>query len=290
MILQNLDEFVACVPTASSLIDEDRPTAGYDKLRAYLFSAELWIQSNVLGKNLYDSINGMAESSGAQDEDLLHLCRCIISNHAFWDAVPFLDLQLTPGGFGVIGSNNLVPASKERVERLREQCLIRRDAAVEDVIEYLEDHETYHDDWKGSKTFSLLNDCLIRTAKELENYASWTGTRRDFLKLQPKMIQLTSSHLMPVFSRDYIEELIEKQNDDDLETDDMIIVTGLKRCLGSLLSEQPSDVRIIQGDLLYYIDHHLESFETYVESKEYKARQSALYENVIEDPTFMSVF
>lgn len=37
---------------------------------------------------------------------------------AFHNAIPSLDLVLTPNGFGIVSNTNVVPASKERIERL----------------------------------------------------------------------------------------------------------------------------------------------------------------------------
>jgi hypothetical protein len=284
MILTTIDQFTGAVPTAVGVDN-------FEDVKPYVDSAELWLKTHILGKNLYDSIIATIESSTGPgtDEVLLNFCLNVIANHAYWDAIPFLDVVHTNQGFAVISANNKVPASKERVERLRSQCLVRRDNEVENLIDYLEQTNAYHNDWKGSPAYSILSDCLIQTARELEIYAEWTGTRKDFLKLRPKLIQETINLLEPVFSKDYIEELIEKQRDDDLNGDDLRVSILLKQSLGCIVSGNRDIAEKIVSDALRYIDENPDSFPTYFDSSEYSAR-SEFYSNSTDDPIFSSLY
>ncbi|WP_372775659.1 DUF6712 family protein [Mangrovibacterium sp.] len=279
MILTTIDQFIAAMPTAAEV-------EKFEDLKPYCNSAELWIKNNVLGKDLYAAI----DIEDFADADLLQLCISVIANHAYWDAIPFLDLVHTNSGFGVISANNRVPASKERVERLREQCLIRRDNEVENLIDFLEQTDIYHDDWKGSPAYSILSDCLIQTAHELETFSEWTGTRKDFLKLRPKLIQETMLRIEPVLSSDYIAELIEKQRDGDLGADDLKVSLLIKQSLGCLLTGNHEAARKIAADALRYIDNNLASFTTYSNSSEYLARMSENYTNTADSQIFSSIY
>lgn len=279
MILKTIDQLKAVLPTT---VEMDN----FSDFEPYVRSAELWIKNQVLGQTLYN----LVEADGFADADLLLLCQSVIGNHAYWDAIPFLDLIHTNNGFAVISAASKVPASKERVERLREQCLIRRDSEVELLIAFLEDHPDFHDEWKGSPAYSVMTDCLIRTATELAQYGNWEGTRRDFLKLRPKLIQETMTKLEPVFSKDYIEELIEKQRDGDVTNGDLKIIVLLKYALGSLVNGNTEAAAKIAGDALRYIDKHPTDFVTYSASDEYLARMATGYVNTTEAPIFTSLF
>jgi len=279
MILKTLEQFQKALPTAVGI-------ENFSDVEPYIQSAEIWIKSQVLGKDLYDLVN----AENFADEDLLRLCRSVIGNQAFWEAIPFLDLVLTNNGFAVISAQNKVPASKERVDRLREQCLVRRDSETELLIYFLEAHTDYHDEWKGSPAYSVMTDCLIRTATELQQYGNWEGTRRDFLKLRPKLIHETMIRLEPVFSKDYLEELLEKQRDADVTAGDRKVITLLKYALGCLVNGNTEAAEKIAGDALRYIDAHQADFPTYFASSEYLARATAGYVNIIEDPIFNSIW
>lgn len=77
-----------------------------DKLKPWLESATTWLADNIAGSdfNLPDS--------------LLPHAKKIIVYKAFAEAVPSLDVTLSPAGFAVISTEGRAPASKERVERL----------------------------------------------------------------------------------------------------------------------------------------------------------------------------
>jgi len=280
MIVQTIEQFSSAVPTAAGI-------SNFADVQPFVRSAELWLKNQVLGADLYDLIN--TESTPVNDE-LFLLCASVISNHAYWDAIPFLDLVHTDQGFAVISAANKVPASKERVERLRESCLKRRDSEVEALIAWLEAHTVYHDDWKGSPAYSILSNCLIRSATELALYAQWDGDRRAFVLLKPKLLQETMLHMEPVFSKDYIEELTEKQNDGDLTSDDRKVIELLKYSLGSLVTDNRPAAEKIAADALRYMDANIESFETYAASGEYAARNAAGYENAADATIFSSLF
>lgn len=279
MILKTIDQLKTVLPTT---VEMDN----FSDFEPYIRSAELWIKNQVLGKALYDTVNGNTFA----DADLIRLCQSVIGNHAYWDAIPFLDLIHTNNGFAVISATNKLPASKERVERLRDQCLVRRDSEVELLIAFLEEHIDYHTEWKGSPVYSVMTDCLIRTATELQQYGNWEGSRRDFLKLRPQLIHETMTRLEPVFSTDYMDELIEKQRDGDVTNGDLKVIVLLKYALGSLVNGNTEAAGKIAADALRYIDNHLVDFATYSTSSEYLARIQAGYVNELESTIFSSLY
>lgn len=283
MILNNLEQFKAAIPTA---LDVDK----FEDLKAYIASGEMWLKLQVLGKSLYDAINDPESTGPGADQDLLRLCRNVIANHAYWDAIPFLDLVHTNAGFGVISANNKVPASKERVDRLREQCLIRRDTEAEYLIQLLEDKTEYHDLWKSSVTYTILSECLIQTSRELQKYAEWSGSRAEFLKLKPRLIHETITRIEPLFSKELIEELIELQRDDDMDLDKQRVTLMLKQALGCIISGKSNQGSTIMWDALRYIDENPDSFTSYFDSREYLSRSNPGYTNTSDSPLFSSLF
>lgn len=77
-----------------------------DKLAPWLASAARWLTDNFVGEDY------------SMPETLLPLAKNLIVFKAFADAVPSLDITLSPAGFAVINTDGRAPASKERVERL----------------------------------------------------------------------------------------------------------------------------------------------------------------------------
>lgn len=77
-----------------------------DKLAPWLESASAWLAANIVG------------DSFSLPDSLLPNAKKIIVYKAFAEAIPSLDLTLSPAGFAVINTDGRAPASKERVERL----------------------------------------------------------------------------------------------------------------------------------------------------------------------------
>lgn len=77
-----------------------------DKLAPWIDSASSWLAVNIVGESF------------SLPESLLPGAKKIIVYKAFAEAIPSLDLTLSPAGFAVINTDGRAPASKERVERL----------------------------------------------------------------------------------------------------------------------------------------------------------------------------
>ena len=85
----------------------------YEKLRPFLSEASDFIQSQITGHQIVTDLIIAGESS-----PLDAAFNRVLYNHAYLNAIPSLDLVLTPNGFGIVNNQNIAPASKERVERL----------------------------------------------------------------------------------------------------------------------------------------------------------------------------
>ena len=98
------DTIAGFIPNILTEVEGERSL--FDKLAPFLESARLYLESEFLGHDDFLS------------EVHNDLALKILVAKAFADAVPSLDLIVTPTGMGVINTDNMAPASKERVERL----------------------------------------------------------------------------------------------------------------------------------------------------------------------------
>lgn len=85
----------------------------FDKIQYHLLQAEQWLTDTFVSSDTMSRIRSYSDST-----PLLHYCRIITAAEAMLHAVPQLDLILTPNGFGIVSNQNVIPASKERIERL----------------------------------------------------------------------------------------------------------------------------------------------------------------------------
>lgn len=86
------------------------------------------------------------------------------------NAVPSLDLVLTPNGFGIVSNANIVPASKDRVERLRASLEAERDRNMEVMVIRLASHSEWVESSQGryfaATLFPFLGVCRRLAIRE----------------------------------------------------------------------------------------------------------------------------
>ena len=123
---------------------EGEPTL-IEKLYPYLETAEQWAIDTFVPEAIFDEI---AETdSFGPDERFRFPLEKLVACHAYMTAIPSLDLVLTPNGFGIVSNQNVVPASRERVDALINSLESQRDAAIEALIIRLSSRT----DWQQSE-------------------------------------------------------------------------------------------------------------------------------------------
>ena len=96
-----------------------------DKLTSFLDIAEEWVAHTITSESTFSTIAGYADANVIKT----YAAKVVVCE-AFKNAVPSLDLILTPNGFGIVSNSNVVPASKERVYRLIDSLEAERDNAI----------------------------------------------------------------------------------------------------------------------------------------------------------------
>ena len=146
---------------------EGEPTL-IEKLYPYLEAAEQWAIDNFVPEAIFDEI---AEDDGfGPNERLRFPLEKLVACQAYMTAIPSLDLVLTPNGFGIVSNQNIVPASRERVDALMNSLESQRDSAIETLILRFSSRT----DWQqsaqgkyfGATMFPLLNLCRRLAIRE----------------------------------------------------------------------------------------------------------------------------
>ena len=97
----------------------------FDKLTSFLDIAEEWVAHTFTSQATFSTIAGYADANIIKT----YAAKVVVCE-AFKNAVPSLDLILTPNGFGIVSNSNVAPASKERVYRLVASLEAERDNAI----------------------------------------------------------------------------------------------------------------------------------------------------------------
>ncbi len=120
MIISTDSELRQYIPNVLVTVEGEKTL--YEKIEQHLRAAEEWVKDSFTGEDVYSAIENLTAS-----ERLRVIVANIVAAEAFKNAIPSLDLILTPNGFGIVSNNNVLPASKERVDRLMTQTEDQRD-------------------------------------------------------------------------------------------------------------------------------------------------------------------
>ena len=93
---------------------EGEPTL-IEKLYPFLETAEQWAIDTFVPEAIFDEI--AADDGFGPNERFRYPLEKLVACQAYMTAIPSLDLVLTPNGFGIVSNQNIVPASRERVEQ-----------------------------------------------------------------------------------------------------------------------------------------------------------------------------
>ena len=141
ILIQNENELRRYIPNAFTTVKGETPLL--QKLTPYLGSAELWLKQYFTGGVMFEAVQSLATH--------------IVVNEAMRQAVPSLDLVLTPNGFGIVSNSNIAPASKERVERLIASLESERDNYIEQLLPLLVQSE----EWRDTEQYRFFASTLF---------------------------------------------------------------------------------------------------------------------------------
>lgn len=194
----------------------------FSKYETFIAEAREWLKREITGPALYGKL------ADAGNETLKGYAESVVANKAYLSGLPYFDLVETESGFAVIKTETKAPASRERVAALKNGIEKWLSDGIERLLEYLEENNQYHEDWKGSETFSLLTETYIHKLKDFRRFALFEGTRLDFIKLLPGMLDVIHLKIEPVISPELSEEIIEELRDDDVTAENAKILPNLR--------------------------------------------------------------
>lgn len=208
---------------------------------------------------------------------------------AAYDAVPQMDLVLTPTGFGIVSNQNTAPASRERVDALRLQ--LRRDACqLEDgVLLYLAAHNLMT--MLRSRAGSLLWTPSLCTLYGIRTPEGREVLREEF-DAMATALHAASARVVDVISPELYAALVKSQYaaDADLTPD----TTPAAYAEALLMARQLMAAHVMHGrgiadhtrHIINFIEAHADQLDEYRLSPTYQARHTTQYENKQTDPSF----
>ncbi len=171
----------------------------FDKLAPQLQIAEDWVITNLTSASVLDHIAGLSD-----DNNTRTLTSQLIVALALINAIPSLDLVLTPNGFGVVSNQNVAPASKERVERLIASLKIVRDDCILALLKVLPSLS----DWLTTAQAEFFGATLFPATSIVQDSGAVCASEwAKYLELRSQIINLEASLAEEWFSPELLSAL-----------------------------------------------------------------------------------
>lgn len=245
----------------------------FDKMGNYLILSERNLISNLIGDIDINSL-----TNDIQEE----FKRCICLS-AFKEAIPDLDLILTPTGFGVVSNSNLAPASKDRVLALAEAVDAQAMDSYERIISLLLGKKEWYD-----KIGKYIITSVFYKSSFLSNFSGLSNPHYgDLVKSRPKILSI-ESFIKKKISSELYSSIVEKVAMIEHNTFYDILIDKLRALIGYSISDK-SDVKnlsVMIEDIENYVEDNADTFTEYKNSKIYKLKHLEYYENQKSDSTY----
>lgn len=274
-LINTIEEFVSLVPTAQG--------SEWAALETFVDMAESALIDSLWGADLHTSLVALEEA-----DEYKFTAQKLLAFTAYHTAIPFVDLVATPNGFAVVSNANHAPASKERVERLLQWCVLCIDGLTDLIIRKVMENETLRTEWAKYREFPLFTDCFFITGIDFCYAAGIKDTlrRSAFLQHKPDMKIWQRTVLAPVISEAYLDQLINMVRTNAIGTAHANIIEHCRNVLVAMVNKNKMQEEMLLQRLGNLLDWNIENYATYQASKEYALKNTAFPSNEADHPTF----
>ena len=201
-----LPNVFATVEGESTLYEkcEDFLEQGKDLLEQYFIGVDYLPAETATSSS---QVEGAEESEAEENvyADCLSYAQRLVCIHAVILAIPSIDLVLTPNGFGVVNSSDVVPASADRVERLISMLVKQKN----DIMRMLQYKLLLVPAWQETRWFKFWKETMFGDISSLH---ALDGSKDmdliDFLLIaKPKILTIEKKLSDCFFGKEIIDVL-----------------------------------------------------------------------------------
>lgn len=236
-------------------------------------------------------LNDAVEVYAIDDHAPADLVRTYVYNRAAFEALPTLDLIATENGFAVVSNQHLAPASRERVQALREELYRKADTALSTILFRLQDVE----EWRASHYAMMARNTLLwlptlaaryGLAKNAGSFLSFEA----FDELRPHILDGETAAIQ-LIGEAQMSDFVARQDTADLSPDDtkaieLIRIYMAVHVLCALGHMKRAEVHKAYRRAYDFIDAHADQFPHYKTSTTYEANHFEPHRNQPTDPCF----
>lgn len=231
------------IPNVLTEVAGEIPLA--EKLAQFIDSARIWLESEYLGPDDF--------LSEAHNDYALR----ILVAKALADAVPSLDLVVTPTGMAVVNTDSMAPASKDRVERL----ITSLHAQIRESIPVLVRVCNTYASWRASERGRYFRATFLRPSDVIRGIRGLENITYDEARL--KAISAETRLGERYLGRGFLNALRDDYNDNIITREHPLVSLMLSALFSLFACEMPVDQNIlwhaarpVLNELQYHPDYN----------------------------------
>lgn len=232
------------IPNVLTEVEGETPLA--QKLAPFIDSAKSWLETEYLGTD--DFLAGDDETFALK----------ILVAKAVADAVPSLDLVVTPTGMAVVNTDTLAPASKDRVDRLINSLREQVRVSIPNLVRICNHYST----WRRSERGQYFRSSFLQPSDLLSGIPELDGLSYDAARL--KAVSAESKLAELYLGRGFVRALRDDYNDGVISRDHPLVSLMLSAVISLIGRDMPVDqnrlwhlARPIVSELRNYADYKL---------------------------------
>lgn len=192
----------------------------------YLVQAEKYIR-DITGNALFNAaveyVNDEEATANPELDALLPFLQYPLANFGYFHAIDKLNVNVGNAGITVASTASLVPASKERIDRLRESVEQSGYDGLERLIEFLEGNVNDYPQWESSSAYSYNKQFFINNAYEFEKKTHKKISRIKFLKLR-EFISIAENYIKGITCENLFNEIKDEILSNDISAENQILL------------------------------------------------------------------
>ncbi len=245
--------------------------AVFDAVTSELEVAENFITEK-LGLSVFDAI----------PDRILYFYERAVCLYAYSIAIPHLDLVLTPTGFGVVSTSNVVPASADRVHRLLSAVCAAYNDAIDEIIALLR----YDDQWNDTEKAKELFSSFFWSGRQFRRCGYPNAHRSELMEHMPA-IDISESELREAIGDEIIDELLTCIRRAEVSASQRVLIRMIEQYIIADIGEALYyEMRTLRNSIIRYLIKNIKEFPTFENSSAYRALKQEQYENKKDDPCF----
>lgn len=273
MIQISKTDFERYVPVATQPEDS---TEVFAMMQHGLLAAWMQTRNEILGTVI---ANQLEDGTIAESSELMSDVKALVCMKAFANAVRRNDLILTPTGFGIVSTDKVAPASKDRVNAMLDELWQN----IYDTRDSLVDALIGNADWYDSIQAEQVVATVFCHISDYKRYGADHG--QYYIGTDPK-VRAANHILIQHISKEFNAELLTAIRRGTVTDAQLTVIEQMKRFIGGNLAQNKYAARSAYEDLISTLDSSLETYTTYANSEAYKLNHFTHYANTADDPCY----